>query len=179
MPPPNQAKKARRLNLASAHAAARLSESFFELPPFPVGTFPVEDVSEPPLEDSSECDEPHHGPPRRAFQPLDALEGEDDVEDIDPDGVVVDLEAEAELAEANMVPLEAMQKYVPLLFIPNYFTDFIILFRYADSSVRFMHAYRTGLSGGAAAWVDRRYHDHRTIPPEWIAKVREVYIDTL
>jgi hypothetical protein len=53
------------------------------------------------------------------------------------------------------------------------------MFRYANRSARFVYAYATGLSGGAAAWVNRRYHGHRTIPPEWMAKVREEYIDTL
>jgi hypothetical protein len=41
-----------------------------------------------------------------------------------------------------------------------------------------MGACPTDLSGGQAAWVNRRYHSHYTIPPEWIANVMSEYIKT-
>ncbi|TDL16544.1 hypothetical protein BD410DRAFT_816690 [Rickenella mellea] len=35
--------------------------------------------------------------------------------------------------------------------------------RYANRSARFMDAYRRGLNGAQAAWVNRRYHGHRVL----------------
>jgi hypothetical protein len=76
----------------------------------------------------------------------------------------------------DAIPLALMRKYVDF---PMYFLVLIRACRHADRAIRFMHAYRTGLSGGQAAWVNRQYHGHRTIPPEWIAKVRSEYIESL
>ncbi|KAJ7181650.1 hypothetical protein C8R43DRAFT_1083839 [Mycena crocata] len=44
--------------------------------------------------------------------------------------------------------------------------------RYANRSARFIHAYAEGLSGAQAAWANRRYHGHRTLPPDMLAKAR-------
>ncbi|KAJ7495659.1 hypothetical protein B0H11DRAFT_1716661, partial [Mycena galericulata] len=45
--------------------------------------------------------------------------------------------------------------------------------RYANHSARFIHGYTEGLSGDQAAWANRRYHRHRTLPPEMLRKARE------
>ncbi|KAJ6578569.1 hypothetical protein B0H19DRAFT_930936 [Mycena capillaripes] len=45
--------------------------------------------------------------------------------------------------------------------------------RYANRSARFIHAYTEGLSGAQVAWGNRRYHGHRTLPPEMLRKARE------
>ncbi|KAJ7319112.1 hypothetical protein DFH08DRAFT_714292, partial [Mycena albidolilacea] len=44
--------------------------------------------------------------------------------------------------------------------------------RYANRSARFIYAYSEGLSGAQAAWANRRYHGHCTLPPEWLRKAR-------
>ena len=44
--------------------------------------------------------------------------------------------------------------------------------RFANRSARFISAYREGLSGAQAAWANKRYHGHRTLPPEMIAAAR-------
>ncbi|KAI0286505.1 hypothetical protein BC826DRAFT_917758, partial [Russula brevipes] len=43
---------------------------------------------------------------------------------------------------------------------------------YANQSARFISAYHAGLSGSQAVWANRKYHSHRTLPPEIIAEVR-------
>ncbi|THV03691.1 hypothetical protein K435DRAFT_650814 [Dendrothele bispora CBS 962.96] len=40
--------------------------------------------------------------------------------------------------------------------------------RFANRSARFIHAYSEGLTGAQAAWANRSYHGHRTLPPEMI-----------
>ncbi|KAG8915216.1 hypothetical protein FRC01_003742 [Tulasnella sp. 417] len=45
--------------------------------------------------------------------------------------------------------------------------------RFANRSARFMDAYRQGLSGSQAAWAGRKYHGHRTLPPEFVAEVKQ------
>jgi hypothetical protein len=47
-----------------------------------------------------------------------------------------------------------------------------MLFRYANRSARFIAAYQEGLSGSQAAWVNKKYHGHRTLPPEMVAAVK-------
>ncbi|KAL1698029.1 hypothetical protein EV121DRAFT_218802, partial [Schizophyllum commune] len=44
--------------------------------------------------------------------------------------------------------------------------------RYANRSARFIHAYTEGLSGAQAAWANRKYHGHRTLPPNVMAEVK-------
>jgi hypothetical protein len=43
---------------------------------------------------------------------------------------------------------------------------------YANRSFRFIDAYAQGLNGSQAAWANRRYHGHRTLPPEMAIKAR-------
>ncbi|KAI0265290.1 hypothetical protein BC834DRAFT_988786 [Gloeopeniophorella convolvens] len=40
--------------------------------------------------------------------------------------------------------------------------------RYANRAARFISLYREGLTGAQAAWANRKYHGHRTLPPEYI-----------
>ncbi|KAL1745131.1 hypothetical protein HDZ31DRAFT_37083, partial [Schizophyllum fasciatum] len=44
--------------------------------------------------------------------------------------------------------------------------------RYANRSKRYIHAYEEGLTGAQAAWANRRYHSHRTLPPQIVAEVK-------
>ncbi|KAJ6631350.1 hypothetical protein B0H10DRAFT_1772955, partial [Mycena sp. CBHHK59/15] len=37
--------------------------------------------------------------------------------------------------------------------------------RFANRSARFVSAYDQGLSGSEAAWINKDYHGHRTLPP--------------
>jgi hypothetical protein len=51
--------------------------------------------------------------------------------------------------------------------------ELIMMFlSYANRAARFISAYRAGLSGSQAAWANRKYHSHRTLPPEIIAEVK-------
>ncbi|KAG1794513.1 hypothetical protein EV424DRAFT_1449968 [Suillus variegatus] len=45
--------------------------------------------------------------------------------------------------------------------------------RYANRSVCFISTYVQGLTGGEAAWANRQYHGHRTLPPSMILEVKE------
>jgi hypothetical protein len=45
--------------------------------------------------------------------------------------------------------------------------------RFANRSARFISAYQEGLSGAQAAWANKKYHGHRTLPPEWILAARD------
>ena len=41
-------------------------------------------------------------------------------------------------------------------------------YRYANHSSQFISAYIQGLSGADAAWVNKKYHRHRTLPPDMV-----------
>ena len=45
---------------------------------------------------------------------------------------------------------------------------------FANQSARFIFAYREGLSGAQAAWANKKYHCHRTLPPEWILTAKNL-----
>ncbi|KAF8270302.1 hypothetical protein EI94DRAFT_1571811 [Lactarius quietus] len=45
--------------------------------------------------------------------------------------------------------------------------------RYANCSARFIHAYGEGLTGAQAAWANRKYHSHRTLPPDMIREIKD------
>jgi hypothetical protein len=45
--------------------------------------------------------------------------------------------------------------------------------RFANRSARFISAYAQGLDGTEAAWANKRYHSHRTLPPEMVADVKK------
>ncbi|KAG2047507.1 hypothetical protein BDR06DRAFT_985144 [Suillus hirtellus] len=48
--------------------------------------------------------------------------------------------------------------------------------RYANQSTHFISAYAQGLTGSEAAWANRQYHGHHTLPPSMILKVKEALI---
>ncbi|KXN81503.1 hypothetical protein AN958_04514 [Leucoagaricus sp. SymC.cos] len=45
--------------------------------------------------------------------------------------------------------------------------------RFANWVARFISAYGQGLSGEQAAWANRKYHGHRTLPPSIVAEIRD------
>ena len=46
------------------------------------------------------------------------------------------------------------------------------VYRYANRSARFIHAYGEGLTDAQAAWANKRYHSHCTLPPDMIREVK-------
>jgi hypothetical protein len=70
------------------------------------------------------------------------------------------------------IPLAQIQWYV-LIFM--YVILPSIFYRYANLLARFMHAYWQGLTGGEAAWANKWYHSHCTLPPSMMSRVREEY----
>lgn len=47
-----------------------------------------------------------------------------------------------------------------------------MLLSYANRSSRFISAYGQGLTGSESVWATRKYHGHRTLPPNIAAKVQ-------
>ncbi|TFK18795.1 hypothetical protein FA15DRAFT_602691, partial [Coprinopsis marcescibilis] len=39
----------------------------------------------------------------------------------------------------------------------------------------FINAYAQGLTGPEAAWANKKYHGHRTLPPELVRKLKEEF----
>ncbi|KAJ7343914.1 hypothetical protein DFH08DRAFT_701965 [Mycena albidolilacea] len=58
--------------------------------------------------------------------------------------------------------LEALES-VPLLF----------MCRFAVRSSRFADAYFCGLDGADAAWANKKYRGHRTLPPHYLDDLRK------
>jgi len=44
---------------------------------------------------------------------------------------------------------------------------------YANRAARFISAYGQGLTGPEAAWANRKYHGHRTLPPDMALKLKK------
>ncbi|KXN91985.1 hypothetical protein AN958_11045 [Leucoagaricus sp. SymC.cos] len=44
--------------------------------------------------------------------------------------------------------------------------------KFANRAAHFISAYGQGLSGEQAAWANRKYHGHRTLPPSIVAEIR-------
>ncbi|QRV74793.1 DDE superfamily endonuclease [Ceratobasidium sp. AG-Ba] len=61
------------------------------------------------------------------------------------------------LAALNSVPLDSIR-------------------RFFNRSHRFVHAYRLGLSGQAAAWANKKYRGHRMLPPEVISEIEAEFL---
>ena len=59
--------------------------------------------------------------------------------------------------------------YSILINIPKKFS------RYANHSARFIDSYAQGLSGPEAAWANKKYHGHRTLPPKMVASVKKFF----
>ena len=56
---------------------------------------------------------------------------------------------------------------------PLLYTKVTLIFhRYANRAARFVNVYDQGLSGAQAAWANRKYHSHRTLPPDIIKEVK-------
>jgi hypothetical protein len=51
-----------------------------------------------------------------------------------------------------------------------------ILSRFANQSARFISAYDKGLSGAQAAWANKKYHGHHTLPPKWVLTARNLNV---
>jgi len=49
----------------------------------------------------------------------------------------------------------------------------------SNRSARFIDAYSQGLSGPEAAWANRKYHGHRTLPPTIAADLKNSYKEYL
>jgi len=70
---------------------------------------------------------------------------------------------------------------VPLLHIGGLFFPFfclffsnLILIRFANQSAQLMSAYAKGLTSVQASWANRKYHGHRTLPPEMVAYINRL-----
>jgi hypothetical protein len=48
-------------------------------------------------------------------------------------------------------------------------------FRYANRSARFIDAYAQGATGPIAVWANRKYHGHRTLPPEILSNLKNEF----
>ncbi|CAA7267960.1 unnamed protein product [Cyclocybe aegerita] len=48
--------------------------------------------------------------------------------------------------------------------------------QYANRAARFINAYFQGLTGPEAAWANRKYHGHRTLPASVVAKLKEEFL---
>ncbi|KAF8967159.1 hypothetical protein BDZ97DRAFT_1656951, partial [Flammula alnicola] len=46
---------------------------------------------------------------------------------------------------------------------------------YANRAARFIDSYAQGLSGPEAAWANKKYHGHRTLPPDMTASLKKSY----
>ncbi|KAH8979999.1 hypothetical protein EDB92DRAFT_1806021, partial [Lactarius akahatsu] len=46
------------------------------------------------------------------------------------------------------------------------------VYRFANRSAQFIHAYGEGLTGAQAVWANKKYHGHCTLPPDMIKEVR-------
>jgi hypothetical protein len=67
---------------------------------------------------------------------------------------------------------------VPLLQIRRFalffcFCSIAQSIRFANRAAHFVTAYREGLSGAQAAWANKKYHGHRTLPPQHILEARD------
>ena len=47
---------------------------------------------------------------------------------------------------------------------------------FANRSARFISAYDAGLTGSQAMWANRKYHSHRSLPPDIVAEVKRSII---
>jgi hypothetical protein len=71
------------------------------------------------------------------------------------------------------VPLLSIRRYVSVNPCLHPLKPFV---RFANCSAQFIHAYGEGLTGAQAAWANRKYHGHRTLPPELIMSVKSSII---
>ena len=68
---------------------------------------------------------------------------------------------------------------VPMIHMWRCFCHFLLYFpispshRFANWAARFVAVYRNRLSGAQAAWANKKYHRHRTLPPQGILKAKD------
>ena len=74
------------------------------------------------------------------------------------------------------IPILQIRRYVVLHSFSRH-SPSSCLSRYANRSAHFISAYGQGLSGAQAVWANRRYHGHRTLPPELVAQVRQSILE--
>ena len=53
------------------------------------------------------------------------------------------------------------------------FLSYLSSISYANRAARFISAYGQGLTGPEAAWANRKYHGHRTLPPDMALKLKK------
>lgn len=72
----------------------------------------------------------------------------------------------------DSVSIDQIRKYVPFSLL---FLIFLrsLHHRFANRAARFVSAYRDGLSGSQAAWANKKYHGHRTLPPASILEAKD------
>ena len=70
------------------------------------------------------------------------------------------------LDDVSLIQIQQSVTLSPSLF----FYSFSL--RYANHAVRFINTYSQGASGPEAVWANRRYHRHRTLPPDVLAKLK-------
>ena len=80
------------------------------------------------------------------------------------------------LACLGDIPLLQIQRWIHSISSTILAVNSSIL-RYANRSARFISAYDLGLSGAEAAWVNKRYHGHRTLPPIMLTKVQNAQVN--
>ncbi|TFK23540.1 hypothetical protein FA15DRAFT_745027 [Coprinopsis marcescibilis] len=72
------------------------------------------------------------------------------------------------------IPLIQIKRQFVLCHLGFNFTNFFS-YNYANRAARFVDAYYQGLNGPEAVWVNKKYHGHRTIPPEIASKLKQGY----
>ena len=55
------------------------------------------------------------------------------------------------------------------------FANFSPILRYTNQLARFIDAYAQGATGPIAVWANRKYHGHRTLPPEIFNKLKDEF----
>lgn len=75
----------------------------------------------------------------------------------------------------DQVPLQQIRRWVQRL---CHYKHAHSNHRYANRAARFISGYKYGLSGGEAAYATRKYHGHRTLPPEIVAEVKAHFAKT-
>jgi len=53
--------------------------------------------------------------------------------------------------------------------------SYLIVISYANRAAQFISTYRQDLTGPEAAWVNWKYHGHRTLPPDIMLKLKNEY----
>ena len=64
---------------------------------------------------------------------------------------------------------------VRVLFLMSTINSLSYQSSYANQAARFISAYGQGLSGPEAAWANRKYHSHRTLPLDMAEKLKKEY----